>query len=127
MNRSNPTVLVVEDDSAIRQTIVEILEFEGYRVSGARDGLEALEMIERLHPQILVLDLALPLLSGDELLAELERRGIRPGLPVILITADSRAKEKAHQLHIADYLEKPFSLDVLLGTIERLLRVENKP
>ncbi len=123
--RFDGTVLVVEDDSAIRQTVVEILEFEGYQVVQARDGTEALELITRQKPSLVLLDLTLPILSGHELMAELERAHLRAGMPIIVLTADSRARQKAQDLHADGFLEKPFSLAALLDTIERLIGVEN--
>lgn len=115
------TVLVVEDDTDIRQLLVEILEDEGYRVTPVDDGPQALAQIAAARPALLVLDLMLQRLNGDEVLAELERRGLRAGLPVLLLTAAGPIEERVAGLDADSYLAKPFALDDLVAAVRKLI------
>jgi CheY-like chemotaxis protein len=116
-------ILVVDDDEAMQQTIATILEDEGYQVVCAANGREALTQLEQeaFAPQLILLDLAMPALDGYAFAEELERRGLRPGLPVVIITADGRAPQKAERVGADGYLTKPFSLTALVAEVSRLL------
>ncbi|MDQ4075608.1 MAG: response regulator [Chloroflexota bacterium] len=114
-------VLIVDDDPGIQETLEAILEFEGYEVSLARDGIEALSYLEEELPGLILLDLMMPRMDGFALTQELERRGLRAALPIIVLTADGRAQEKAARLRAEDYVEKPFELSDLLDKVARLL------
>lgn len=127
-------ILVVDDDAGIRVMLRELLEEEGYTVSVAGDGAEALRAIRaRTEPMVALLDLLLPALSGEETLAaalasehERERDQQRPAPPLtfVIITATSdisvtpalRAILRAHDIAV---VRKPFDNDLLLATVER--------
>ena len=110
-------VLLVEDDRALRATIETILKAEGYLVETARDGIEALEKLESFEPAVIVLDLMLPRMDGVQFAAELERAGRRPGLPIVVVSADSRARVKARQMQAETLIEKPFSIVELVQAV----------
>ena len=114
------TFLVVDDDPLIRMTIGGILEDEGYIVVSAGDGLEALATLGEVRPAAILLDIAMPRMDGYAFAAELARRGLRPVLPLIVLTADGRAAEKAAQLGADGYLAKPFTLPTLLAEVARV-------
>lgn len=116
------TILVVEDDPALQETLVAILEFEGYAVLRARHGLEALERLRQRLPDLIVLDLMLPLLDGFGLAAELDREGLRGRVPILVLTADGHAGEKARRIGAEAYLAKPFDLGALVDMVARLVR-----
>lgn len=113
-------VLVVEDDPDIRQLLVEILGDEGYAVSLAEDGVQAIEQVAAARPALLVLDLMLPRLNGDEVLVELGRRGLRAGMPVLVLTAAGPVEERAAGIGADAFLAKPFTIDDLLAAVQKL-------
>src|SRR5919202_6692120 len=102
------TVLLVDDDPNIQFAVGSALEEEGYRLLRARDGVRALDVVQRTPPDAIVLDMGLPGLDGFGLCAELERRGLRPSIPVLVVTADGRAQQKAARVSAEAYLAKPF-------------------
>ncbi|HET9555375.1 MAG TPA: response regulator [Anaeromyxobacteraceae bacterium] len=113
------TILVVEDDPGIRDTIAELLESEGYRVVPARHGGEALELLATLRPDVMVLDLVMPVMDGGQLLARLRADAALGALPVVLMTGAATWGRKP--LPRADHLlPKPFELDDLLTAVRRL-------
>ncbi len=116
-------VLIVDDDTGVQETLEAILEFEGYEVAIAHDGLEALEWLTQATPDLVLLDLMMPRLDGFGVVRELEQRGRRSAMPIVVLTADGRAKEKAEQVGADGYVAKPFELNNLLAEIERVMRV----
>jgi CheY-like chemotaxis protein len=116
---ANPTVLLVEDDSAIRETLAECLEFEGYGVVATSNGREALDQLEDgLRPQVVVLDLVMPVMTGDDLIEAIRANHRLAGIPLVLMTAAMPGA--AMRLPDADlYLPKPFELKALLAAVQR--------
>ncbi len=117
-----PGILVVEDDDAIRETLVECLEAEGYAVACAANGAEALEQLGRSGPPDLVLvDLVMPVMNGAEMLERMRVAPATRDVPVVLMTA--AAPRELEPLPPADaLLAKPFELDAVLGVVARHLR-----
>jgi len=114
-------ILVVDDDRRVRQSIRWILEDEGYLVTEAADGGEALGLIAQSVPDLVVLDLTMPNVDGYGLADALESRE-GPRVPILLVTADGHARAKAERLHAYAYLRKPFAVEELLRTIGTQLR-----
>jgi DNA-binding response OmpR family regulator len=116
------TVLVVEDDRAIRQGIVDALDFEGYQVLEAGDGPEALRLAINTDNDLVLLDLVLPGGDGLDILEEV--RKTRPVLPVIILTARGGEDDRVRGLKLGadDYVVKPFSVKELLARVEAVLR-----
>jgi two-component system response regulator MprA len=114
------TILVVDDDTNIQATLRALLEDEGYDVVAACDGIDALDRLERERPSLILLDLMMPRMDGYTFAAELERRGLHPGIPIILLTAGGVARQAAARVHAEAYAEKPFSVAGLLDTVDRL-------
>lgn len=117
------TIFVVDDDVGIQQTLGQILEALGYVAVIARDGLEAIEMLETATPALILLDLMMPRMDGFAFARALEERGMRPAVPIIVLTADGRAEQKARQVGAEDFLAKPFELTELMEKVERLVGV----
>ena len=111
-------ILVVDDDDAIRQTVAEILEIEGYRVAAAANGQEALERVGEVKPSLVLLDMRMPIMDGWGFARELRQRGIK--LPILVMTAAQNARSLAEEIGADGYVAKPFDLDDLLGKVERL-------
>lgn len=117
------TILVVDDDPTIGDLIQEVLEGAGYGVQRAYSGTEALLVLERRRPDLVLLDLMLPGLSGEALLPRLE------GLPVIVVSAKAAVGDKVSLLlgGAADYLTKPFDTQELLARVTVQLRRTAQP
>jgi DNA-binding response OmpR family regulator len=108
-------VLVVEDDITIQGLIAEALADEGLHVHTAVAAKEAAEVAEREGPEFVVLDWMLP--DGDGRDAAREIRQHCPDVPILLVTADGHAAEKAEQIGAHGYLPKPFDLGKLIDTV----------
>jgi DNA-binding response OmpR family regulator len=115
-------VLVVEDDSAIRQGLVDALRFAGYEVLQSANGKEGLQSALGATIDLLLLDLILPGHSGFEILEA--TRQARPTLPVIILTARGEEADRVKGLRLGadDYVVKPFSVRELLARVEAVLR-----
>lgn len=112
------SILVVDDDPAIRELIALALVDEGYAVVTAADGATALLLVERGRPSVVLLDLSMPTLDGRGFLRGLGVRGII--LPVIIVSAERDARRTAAELGVAAVLSKPFDLDKMLATVDRV-------
>src|SRR5207237_1468818 len=99
-------VLVIDDDPDILQTLGLCLSSEGYRVLMAANGKEALDILEREHPSVILLDLMLPVMDGWQFVAELDRRGQRAG-PLLILSADLSVQRPAHRLTARQPHAKP--------------------
>ena len=115
-------ILVVEDDSAIRQGIVDALQFAGYETMQAPNGTEGMTQALRATFDLLLLDLILPGHSGFEILKA--AREARPTLPIIILTARGEEADRVKGLRLGadDYVVKPFSVRELLARVEAVLR-----
>jgi two-component system, OmpR family, phosphate regulon response regulator PhoB len=123
-DRSYARVLVVEDENDIAALVAYHLTREGHRVRTVADGLEALEAVDAEPPDLVVLDLMLPGLSGLEVLRELRRRSATESLPVILLTARKEEQDRIEGLRLGadDYVAKPFSPQELVLRVAAVLR-----
>lgn len=116
-------ILVVEDDRDIRDSVVEILEDEGYTVSDAGGGHEALERLANgsSKPDLILLDLMMPGMNGFQFREKQLESAEFSGIPVVVITADATAQDRAGPLHAAAFLRKPIKIQPLLNTIKQTL------
>jgi two-component system response regulator MprA len=115
-------ILVVDDDPALRTALDRALKLEGYRVSFAHDGRQALQMMTGTSQDAVILDLGLPLMDGLEVCRRVRERGDRT--PVLMLTARDAVTDRVEGLDAGadDYLVKPFALDELLARLRALLR-----
>jgi DNA-binding response OmpR family regulator len=115
-------ILVIEDDAAIRQGVVDALEFAGYKALSAANGTLGLEMAGEVDYDLLLLDLVLPGKDGLDILREVHLS--RPTVPVIILTARGEEADRILGLRLGadDYVVKPFSVKELLARIEAVLR-----
>jgi CheY-like chemotaxis protein len=120
-DRGGKVIMVIDDDRWVRETLQMALEDEGYQVVVASDGEVALEQIEQQQPSLIMLDWMMPRLNGPSFAAALEQRGLRPTIPLLLVTADGNATRKAAQISAEGHMRKPFDLPVLLDTVSRLV------
>ncbi len=112
-------ILVIDDDPDIREVVREILEGEGYLVTTAANGAEALRVLEQQRPALVLLDMRMPVLNGWDFAAALRARGARP--PILVMTAAQSARRWAEEIGAQGYIAKPFDLSDLLTAVERLL------
>lgn len=115
-------ILVVEDDQTIRELIRDFLVEHNYLVDTASDGVEALEITKKQQPDVVVLDLALPKLTGESVCKEMKR--LYPQMPVIILTAKNRTDDvlSGFKLGADDYIGKPFEIEELLARIRSKLK-----
>ena len=115
------TILVVEDDATLRETLVDALEVEGFRIVAAADGREALVRFRAHKPDLVLLDLMLPELSGIEVCRIIRAES---GVPIVMLTAKDSELDKVVGLELGadDYVTKPFSLRELSARIRAVLR-----
>jgi len=129
VNRSRrPLVLVVEDDPDLGETIVSFLKDESLDAKLARDGDQAMRLVDQLSPATMILDLMMPRRDGFSVLRELRADGRIAHLPVIVVTAIFGLSERlyATELGAADYVTKPFELDELLERVRNVLASRNE-
>lgn len=115
-------ILIVEDEQKIRTALRDFLEFHGFKVSEAMDGLEAERTVAGKQFDLILLDLMLPKISGEQLCTKWRQEGLQS--PIIMLTAKGQQKEKVAGLNLGadDYITKPFSLEELLARIKAVLR-----
>ena len=118
-------VLVVDDEPDLRQLVRTVLTFHGHQVTLAKDGEQALEIMMRQRPDVLVLDLMMPHIDGFGVLKEMKKAGMRDDMKILILTCMNREadwlrgyKHGAHQ-----YLTKPFDPDELANKVEMLLNM----
>ena len=115
-------MLVAEDDRAVRESLVRALELEGYTVDAVTNGAEALDSIRETIPDVLLLDVSMPLVDGLTVCRVLRSEQNR--LPVLMLTARTETSDRVAGLDAGadDYLPKPYDLDELLARVRALLR-----
>jgi CheY-like chemotaxis protein len=112
-----PLVLVVDDEADIRATVMAMLQIEGYDVAEAANGQDALAKIERQRPDVILLDMRMPVLDGWGFAFELRRRGHT--IPIVVMTAARDAARWAAEIAAPAFVSKPFGFDDLLTAVER--------
>lgn len=117
--RPREQILVVDDDAAIRATIAEVLDEEGYEVHEAADGHQALALLHEIAPRAVILDLNMPVMDGSTCYRELRARGC--GMPVVIVSAVN-AVRTARELGATAGLNKPFDIDYLVSTVTSAVR-----
>jgi CheY-like chemotaxis protein len=114
-------ILVVEDDRAVRDAVSDALVDAGYAVATASDGAEALEQLVRYPADAILLDLSMPVMDGWHLLDTLQEDADLGKIPVGIISASPTTQRTAKACGVVVAVNKPFSLDDLLGQVECLL------
>lgn len=116
MEKRERRVLVVDDDDAIRALLFTVLRRRGFAVDQARNGLEAMELLDRCSYTLMLLDLMMPRMNGWEVLEQLTRRAVDRRPLVLVLTAGSEPRDLDSSL-VAGTLRKPFDVELLLDTI----------
>ena len=115
------TILIVEDDGNIRELLRLYLTQEGYNIETAQDGAEGLRAFKRIHPDLVLLDLMMPVMDGTQVIKEI-RAGSKT--PVIMLTAKAETYDKVTGLELGadDYVTKPFEMRELIARVHAVLR-----
>lgn len=123
INTSLPTALVVDDSLSARRALAQVVRDAGYDVRTAKDGIEAVEIIDKKTPDILLVDMEMPRMNGMELTAHVRANPETANIPVIMVTSRSTEKhrEQASSAGVNVHLTKPFTEDDLLDHITKLL------
>jgi chemosensory pili system protein ChpA (sensor histidine kinase/response regulator) len=121
-----PTVMVVDDSLTVRRVTQRLLEREGYRVALAKDGVDALEQLPEVRPDLMLVDIEMPRMDGFDLVRHVRGDAATAALPIIMITSRTADKHRnvALGLGVNAYFGKPFQEPVLLGAIAGLLNRE---
>lgn len=121
---AKPTIMIVEDDDALQILLVDLLEGEGYQVLVTSSGAQALHALARTKPNLVLLDLGLPDVTGHQLCRQI-RQIVAAQLPILMVSAqrDSRDVLQALQAGADDYVRKPFAPDELLCQIRAHLPI----
>ncbi len=119
-----PTVMIVEDEASLVTMLRYNLEKEGYNVTEANDGEEAVTVANETPPDAVILDWMLPRMSGIEVCRQLRRKSETRTVPIIMLTARSEETDKVRGLNVGadDYITKPFSMPELIARVRALLR-----
>jgi len=123
-NRSNLSVLYIEDDPEMIDLVTLILNRRGFQVKGAHGGRQGLDILQTMTPDVILLDLMMPDLDGWDVYHQIKAMDNIREIPVIIITAKAQAIDRVLGLHIAkvdDYISKPFRPQELMDSIERVL------
>jgi len=124
MMEDKKTILVVDDEAALVELIKIRLTKAGYEVLTAGNGKEALEILHDIAPDLIILDINMPVMGGVELYHRIyEKTGHHPQYPVIFLTVREEMEEMfTHDLEAAGFIPKPFKFDHLMSEIERVLK-----
>ncbi len=114
-------ILVVDDEPTIRELVAEALHEAGYAVDTAADGAQALDRLRREVPRAIILDLMMPVLDGPSFVERARREPSFAAIPIVIISAAYDADALAADLGAQACIKKPFDLDVLVSTIDRLV------
>ncbi len=115
-------ILVVDDEQQLALAVKIRLQSKGYQVVTAHDGRRALELIEQEQPNLILLDVLMPVMDGYSCLREINTKFGRGAIPVIILTARDRMKDLFELEGIEDYIIKPFDHEDLLARVERALK-----
>jgi two-component system, chemotaxis family, chemotaxis protein CheY len=122
VNAATSNVLVVDDDSSIRNLLAEELRYRGYSVVVARNGIEALDRLEVMTPDVIVLDLMMPVMDGWTFVEHYRDRAGRRSVPIIAVSAAGDLPTGYRALGVTAFLRKPFDLNELANCIAQMAR-----
>lgn len=118
-------ILVVDDEPDVVRLIEFRLQAEGFDVVSCGDGRTALKLVEDEKPDLMILDIMMPLLDGMEVLRQIRSRRTSSRMPVVMLTAKTASVtvDEARQLWVSDYIMKPFDPEKLVSKVKRALRL----
>lgn len=116
-------IVVIEDETPLRESILMLLRFEGYDVVGAPDGNIGLEQVRQQKPDVIICDIMMPSMDGFQIVEKLQSAPETASIPVMFLSAlsDRAALARARALGVESYLVKPVTFDVLLDELQKIL------
>lgn len=120
-------ILIVDDEYGLADLVSDLLEAAGYDTMVASNGLEGLQSIEQNEPDLVVMDVMMPLVDGPEMLQQMRSNPETADIPVIMMTAMPEALPKGDPPPFQASLHKPFAIETLLGQIDHLLDASEEP
>jgi CheY-like chemotaxis protein len=115
------TVLVVEDDESIRNVITDVLEDRGFRVVAAGNGAAALERLDQMRPDVMVLDLLMPVMHGWDLMETYAEKTDGDTIPIVVVSVNPALPRSFSRFGVRGVVGKPFDVDDLLEAVEDAL------
>jgi CheY-like chemotaxis protein len=112
-------VLVVEDDESIRKVITNVLEDHGFNVSSARNGSEAMTRLESVIPDVMVLDLLMPVMHGWDFMEAYAEKTGGEAIPIVVVSVNPALPRSFNRFGVRDVIGKPFDIDDLVRAVER--------
>ena len=122
-NNARRLIMIVDDSVTVRKVTSRLLERQGYDVVTAKDGVDAIEQLENVKPDLMLLDIEMPRMDGFEVTNLVRHHEVHQDLPIIMITSRTGEKhrERAFSLGVTHYMGKPFQEAELLSNVENLL------
>jgi two-component system chemotaxis response regulator CheY len=114
-------VLVVEDDESIRNVITDVLEDRGFRVLGARNGADALNQLNGTRPDVMVLDLLMPVMHGWDFMEAYADRTGGDAIPIVVVSVNPALPRSFNRFGVHSVVRKPFDVDELAESVEAAL------
>jgi CheY-like chemotaxis protein len=119
-------VLVVEDDESIRNVITDVLEDRGFRVVGASNGAEAMDRLEVGRPDVMVLDLLMPVMHGWDFMESYAEKTGGDTIPIVVVSVNPALPRSFNRFGVQRVVPKPFKVDHLLESVEEALAVSSR-
>ena len=120
-------ILIVDDEEGFRDGMADLLDMEGYAVAVVGDAIEAVRMVPEFRPEVILLDLRMPLLDGEGFLRGMSGVPATRKVPVVLISAREDLRAVAERTGAAGFLQKPFEAPQLLALLEKVLPEKKQP
>lgn len=121
VHKADKVVLVVEDDQSIRNVISDVLEDRGFLVMGAANGAEALDQLNAQRPDVVVLDLLMPVMHGWDFMENYAERTGGECIPIVVVSVNPALPRSFTRFGVRSVVSKPFDVDVLLDSVERAM------
>lgn len=118
---AEPLILIVEDDDSIREVIADVLGDRGYRVMRARNGAEALQALDRGRPDVMVLDLLMPVMHGWEFMESYAAKTGGDPIPIVVVSVNPALPRSFTRFGVKEVVSKPFDVDALLAAVDTAL------
>jgi two-component system chemotaxis response regulator CheY len=122
---SERVVLVVEDDESIRNVIADVLEERGFRVQGAANGVEALACLDEARPDVMVLDLLMPVMHGWDFMESYAQKTGGDHIPIVVVSVNPALPRSFNRFGVHAVIGKPFDVDELLNAVDEALSATN--
>ena len=122
---SDPSILIIDDDTAVREAVAEDLKREGYQLHFANNGRQGLEQVQVVSPTVIILDLRMPVMDGHEFLSQLSLKPSDPYSVVVLSAyGDADSLKSAYESGVSSFIKKPFNLFEIRGVVRNAIAIK---